>query len=161
MCYVWTHTHTPCQFLPPCQPWLPPTWNAQNTASQILLILRTLETFLWLPPSTTASLSSESYQTHSWDIPWLVAKFLYHGLLGPSSTWPCMPQWPHCLLLFPSLCSVCFSHVGLLSLHMLPPVGAPEPCTCYPWFTNLGMIKNLSLQILKSNFTNSLPDCPF
>lgn len=44
-----------------------------------------------------------SYQTHGWDIPWLVAwsEFLHRSVFNwpwprrTSSTWPFLPWWPH------------------------------------------------------------------
>lgn len=97
------------------------------------------------PPQSPSPLNS--YQTHSWDIPWLVvwSEFLHHSVFNQpwpwrtSSTWPCLPQWPH----HPPL-SHCVQFVSVMWAFFLVLVGAPEPCTCYPLPPILSMISNLS-----------------
>jgi len=94
------HTHTPCQFFPPCQPWLPPPWNTLQTFSQILTTL----------PANTGNFSLTASIHHSlpllwilirlsWDIPWLVAwsEFLHCSVFN--RPWPHRPPstWPFCL----------------------------------------------------------------
>lgn len=103
-----------------------------------------------------------SYQTHGWDIPWLVAwsEFLHRSVFNRpwprrlSSTWPFFALMTPLPTTLSPLCSVCFSQVGLLSFFKFSIlVGAPEPCTCYPLPPTLGMLSNLFSSILKSYVT--------
>lgn len=177
MCaYTHTHpyapTHIPCQFLPLCQT-VTPSLECPLHFQPDTTLPANIRNFSWLPRVPQSPSSLNSYQALSSGIPWGGLVWIFtllcstcYILEGPPGPGPCLPQWPYPLpLLSPSFCSVCFSHLGLLSISssntLCPflPHSHALATLCPKIFFGAWVTTSLH-RALNSNVTTSLPD-PF